>query len=437
MPAPARTTAAASTGSGLSPRDLFAGIAGNIMEWYDFAIYGYFAAVIGGSFFPSKDPSVSLLAAFGVFAGGFLMRPLGGLVFGHIGDRLGRRQALTVSSLMMGIPTTLIGFMPTYDQIGVAAPMGMMLLRLLQGLSVGGEYTSSAVFVIEHAAPERRGFYGSWIVWAALAGGVLGSGVAAVVSNVLTPAAVTTWGWRVPFVFGIVIAVYTFLLRRGLATDTAAAGPVRLPIVDAARDHPRAMLQGAGLSLMNAVAFYTLFVYGVTYIQLYDRLPAAKALDINTLNMVAMLVLMPLFGLLSDRIGHKTMAISAAVGTAALVWPLFALLDSGSERLILLGQFGFAVLIGAYASVTPTILVEAFPRDVRCSAVSTSYNVVLGIFGGTAPIVATYLIQRSHNDLSPAFYIMAAAVVSTLAISSMGRWTDPPAPTVSAGGRSC
>ncbi len=424
MPAETRTRPA----SGLSPRDLFAGIAGNVMEWYDFAIYGYFAAIIGGSYFPSKDPTVSLLAAFGVFAGGYLMRPLGGLVFGHIGDRLGRRQALTVSSLMMGIPTTLIGFMPTYDQIGLAAPMGIMLLRLLQGLSVGGEYTSSAVFVIEHAPPERRGFYGSWIVWASVTGIVLGSGVAALLSNVLSPAALKTWGWRVPFMIGIVIATYTFVLRRGLATETVAAAPGRLPIVDAVRDHPRAMLQGAGLSLMNAVAFYTLFVYGVTYIQLYDHLPAAKALDINTLNMVAMLVLMPLFGLLSDRIGRKRMAIGAALATAALAWPLFRLLHSGSEGLVFLGQFGFAVLIGAYVGVNPTILVEAFPRDVRCSAVSTSYNVVLGIFGGTAPIVATYMIQRSHNDLSPAFYIMAAAIVSAIAIATMGRWTDPPAP---------
>lgn len=414
---------------GLSPRDLFAGIAGNVMEWYDFAVYGYFAAILGAAFFPSKDPTVSLLSAFGVFAGGYLMRPLGGLIFGHIGDRLGRRRALTVSSLLMGVPTTLIGFMPTYERVGLLAPTGILLLRLLQGLSVGGEYTSSAVFVVEHARPERRGFYGSWIVWGALAGTVIGSGVAALLSNLLSPAALRSWGWRVPFLAGILIAMYTYVLRRGLADEPAVASDGRMPIVEAVRDHWRAMLQGAGLSLINAVAFYTVFVYVVTYMQLFDKLPAAKALDINTLNMVIMLVLVPAFGALSDRIGRKPMVLAAALALCVLAWPLFALVHSGVDRLIFLGQLGFAVLVAAYAGLTPTILVEAFPRDVRCSAVSTSYNLVLGVFGGTAPIVATYLIERTRDDLSPAYYIMAAALVSAVAIYSMGRWKDPAAPT--------
>jgi MHS family proline/betaine transporter-like MFS transporter len=413
----------ASRSSGLTARDLFAGIAGNVMEWYDFAVYGYFAGIIGTTFFPNKDPRVSLLAAFGVFAGGYLMRPLGGLVFGHIGDRLGRRRALTVSSLLMGIPTALIGFTPTYEQIGLWAPAGILLLRLLQGLSVGGEYTSSAVFIVEHAPVGRRGFYGSWVVWGSLAGVVIGSGTAALLTSVLSPAALGSWGWRLPFVAGIVIATYSFVLRRGLAAEPAVASDGRLPIVEAVRDHWRAMLQGAGLSLTIAVAFYTVFVYVVTYIELFDRLPASRALDINTLNMVAMLILLPFFGWLSDHIGRKAVALGSALAIAVLAWPLFTLIHSDAGLRIFLGQFGFAVLIAAYASLTPTILVEAFPRDVRCSAVSTSYNLVLGIFGGTAPIFATYLIQRTHDDLSPAYYIMAAALVSAMAIFTMERRT--------------
>ena len=391
------------------------------MEWYDFAVYGYFAGIIGSVFFPSKDPTVSLLAAFGVFAGGYLMRPLGGLVFGHVGDRLGRRRALTVSSLMMGIPTALIGFMPTHDQIGLWAPAGILLLRLLQGLSVGGEYTSSAVFIVEHAPAGRRGFYGSWVVWGSLAGVVLGSGVAALLTGVLSPAALKSWGWRVPFVAGIVIAAYSFLLRRSLAAEPVVAHDGRLPIVEAVRDHWRAMLQAAGLSLTTAVAFYTLFVYVVTYIEVVDRRPAATALDINTLNMVAMLALLPLFGWLSDRIGRKTVTIGAALLLAAFAWPLFALIHSHASVSIFLGQFGFAVLLAAYVAVGPAMMVEAFPPGVRCSAVSTSYNLVLGIFGGTAPIAATYLIQRTHDDLSPAYYIMAAACLSAVSIFTMKR----------------
>jgi MHS family proline/betaine transporter-like MFS transporter len=172
---------------------------------------------------------------------------------------------------------------------------------------------------------------------------------------------------------------------------------------------------------MSAVAFYTVFVYVVTYIELFDHLPAAKALDINTFNMVAMLVMLPLFGWLSDRIGRKAVAIGAALAMAAFAWPLFALIHSGTSAPIFLGQFGFGVVIAAYVAVGPAMMVEAFPRDVRCSAVSTSYNVVLGIFGGTAPLVATYLIQRTHDDLSPAYFIMAAACISAAAIFTMKR----------------
>lgn len=402
-----------------SARLIFAGIVGNVMEWYDFAIYGYFAALIGSLYFPSKDASISLIAAFGVFAIGYLMRPLGGLLFGHIGDRLGRRRALILSSLTMGIPTALIGLMPTFDQIGLLAPLGIMLLRIVQGLSVGGEYTGSSVFVIEHAPAERRGFFGSWVVWGAVAGIVLGSGVGALINSLIPQPALSHWGWRLPFLAGILIAGYSYILRRGIDGEDVPAKRERLPIATAFRHHGWSMLQAAGLSLTNAIAFYTLFVYVVTYIEQFDKLSPARALDINTLNMALMLVLIPLFGRLSDWIGRKGVAIGAALALAAFAWPCFALIDSGVPQLIFFGQLLFAVLIAAYISVNPVMLVEAFPPAVRCSAVSTSYNVVLGLFGGTAPIVAAYLIQRSHNDLAPAYYIMVAGFISAASIFTM------------------
>src|SRR5215472_1737438 len=191
-------------------RALIAGIAGNVMEWYDFAVYGYFATVIGHNFFPAKDKSSSLIAAFGVFAAGFLMRPLGSLVFGHIGDRLGRKLALTASVMVMAVPTFLIGLLPTYEQAGRIAPVLLVLLRLVQGLSVGGEYTTSGVFLVEQAVPERRGFLGSFVPLGATFGVLLGSAVSAIITTVLDRGAVNSWGWRLVFLLGLVVGAVGF-----------------------------------------------------------------------------------------------------------------------------------------------------------------------------------------------------------------------------------
>jgi len=212
-------------------RPILAGIVGNVMEWYDFAVYGYFAAIIGRHFFPAENPVSSLLAAFGVFAAGFLMRPVGSIVFGHIGDRAGRKAALTLSVLAMAIPTLLIGLLPTFAQIGLAAPALLVLLRLVQGLSVGGEYGTSITFLVERASPERRGFFGGWSVVGATGGILLGSAVGAVVTTVLGAAETAAWGWRVPFLLGITVGLTGLYLRRTLIEERLASAepPPRLP----------------------------------------------------------------------------------------------------------------------------------------------------------------------------------------------------------------
>jgi MFS transporter, MHS family, proline/betaine transporter len=385
------------------------------MEWYDFALYGYFAPTLGRHFFPSENAVASLIAAFGVFAAGFLMRPVGGLVFGYIGDRIGRQTALTASVLAMAVPTFLMGVLPDRAQIGVAAAAVLVVLRLVQGLSVGGEYITSVVFLVEGAAPGRRGLMGSWGGFGGAAGTLLGSGMGALISSVWSADALDAWGWRIPFVLGLGVGLTGLFIRRRLPRMSACPGleqPPGSPIVEALRTQWRAMLRVAGGNMLNAVGFYLVFVYVATYLRQIVDVRATEALDINTLNMGILLLVMPAAGALSDRLGRKPLLLGAALGTLVLAWPLFWLMHHPIFGMILIGQMGFAVLVGLFQGVIPATMVEAFPAGVRCSALAVGYNVCLGVIGGTTPMAVAYLIARSHDDLSPAFYLMGAAAIS-------------------------
>jgi len=399
-------------------RVVAAGIAGNVMEWYDFSIYGFFARTIGNLYFPTEDPRTSLLAAYAVFAIGFLMRPLGAVLFGHIGDRVGRGPALLWSVVVMAVPTLVMGLLPTYGQIGIAASLLMVLCRVLQGLAVGGEYTGSAVFLAETAHPQKRGAASAWAPFGAVAGILLGSAVGAAIMNSMPLEQVVAWGWRIPFLLGVLVGGVGFLLRRRMPFDKPAA-IAGFPLLRALREHPLEMLQVVSISLVNAVGFYLIFVYIVTWLKLVADVGASTALLINSANMAILLAVILVVSRLSDRIGRKPVLAGAAIGLLLFSWPLMALMETGDVFSVFLGQLGFALLIGSYGAVNPIAICEIFPRHVRCSAVSTAYNIALGLAGGTAPAVATWLIELTGRPSVPAVYIMACAAISAAAVLSV------------------
>ena len=294
-------------------RVVAAGMIGNTLEWYDFAIYGYFATQIGRHFFPHEDAVAQLLSTFGVFAVGYLMRPIGGVIVGHIGDTLGRRAALTFSVAAMAIPTFLIGLLPGYQTIGVLAPVGLTFLRVVQGLSVGGEYAGSMVFLVEHAPEGRRGLMGALAASGSSVGMLLGSAVGAAFAASMSTAALDAWGWRIPFLLGLVVGVAGYILRRYVLETGVVENRTGAPIVETVHDHWRVVAGFVGLSVYSAVTFYIGFVYLVSWLQTADGIPPSRSLEINSFSMVVSVPVLIAVGWLSDRIGRKPLMLLASM----------------------------------------------------------------------------------------------------------------------------
>jgi len=400
-------------------RIVAAGIIGNVLEWYDFAIYGYFAAAIGRHFFPHQDPVAQLLSSFGVFAVGYLMRPVGGALIGHIGDRFGRRRALIFSVAAMAISTFLVALLPGYATIGLAAPVTLTLLRMVQGLSVGGEYTCSMVFLIEHAPQRRRGLMGSLAPCAASGGILLGSALGACFAAAMPTETLNAWGWRIPFLFGLVVGIAGYVLRRHMQETVVAERGKRAPIFETLHDHWRVVLRIAGLSAFLSVSFYLSFVYLVSWLQIADRIAPARALEINSFSMVILLPVTIAGGWLSDRAGRRPILQLATVLGFATALPLWRLMHHPSAELALLGQLGMVLIVGLFNGALPAAIVEYAPPSVRCTAVALGYNVCLGVIGGLSPLAATWLVERTGDEIAPAFLIMATAVISFLVILRM------------------
>lgn len=397
-----------------------AGVAGNILEWYDFAIYGFFAPVLVQLFFPAEDPTTSLIASFGAFAAGFLMRPVGGALFGYIGDRVGRKRALNLSVLLMAVPTFLIGLIPTHAQIGMGAAVILVFLRMLQGLSVGGEYTSSIVYLAESAPEGKRGLFTSTSMMGAIGGILLGSFLGSIITGMLTEAQLQSWGWRIPFLFGILVAGIGYLIRRHMPETLSEQEEKENPLRTLRRNWVQ-VVQVSGLNMLSAIFFYALFVFVVTWLVDYVEESRTLALRLNSVSLLIFMVAILFFAHLSDRIGRKRLIIPGAVAIILFGYPLFWLMHHHDETMILAGEIGLAVLAAAYMAPIPATLTEMFPKNIRVSAVSVGYNLAYAIFGGTVPMVAVWLIKKEHDDLAFVWYIIAAAVVSLIVAFSLHR----------------
>jgi MHS family proline/betaine transporter-like MFS transporter len=399
-------------------------VVGNVLEWYDFAVYGFLAPVIATQFFPSQDRTTSLLGAFGVFAGAYFMRPLGGVMFGHIGDRLGRKRALQLSVLLMALPTAAIGLLPTYASIGSAAAVLLVALRLLQGLSVGGELIGSISFITEISPPDRRGYYGSLALCSSTAGVLLGSMVALAIQELLGQQTLMTWGWRLPFLAGIGIGLFGLWMREGMVETPTfermkrEAQLERSPVREVLRSMPERIAIVAGLVVLTGGGFYMLFVWWPTLLtQLMDP-PVRHSLLINSLAMTALMLAIPQAGKLSDAVGRRPVVIAGALGIAVAAHPLFHLVDHASFGQALLAQLLFAVLISAVTGPMPAMMVELFPARLRYSGVAVGYNISLAIFGGTAPLVSTWIVDYTGSVVAPSFYLVFLAVITFAAALS-------------------
>jgi MFS transporter, MHS family, proline/betaine transporter len=390
---------------------------GNILEFYDFAVYAYLAAILARNFFPSGNETISLLSTFAVFGVGFIVRPLGGFLIGRFGDRRGRKPALLFTILLMSIGTGLIGVIPTYAQIGIIAPVLLTLARLLQGFSAGGEWGGGATFIVEWAPPGRRGFYGGIHVVTIYLGLALGSAVAAALSTGLSPEIMNSWGWRVPFILGAVIGPLGLVVRRKIDESPVFVEAQAHTEAETTPGILRTMGHAFCFAAMQAVLTYVFLGYFPTFTQKFAGLSASQALWSTALAIATIVPVGLLSGAISDRIGRKPPMIASCVGFVVLAYPLFYIVVNGASFATVMGVQAVAgMLTGLFLGTMPATLVEMFPTKTRLMGLSTSFNASTGLFGGFAPFIATSLVAATGAPTSVAFFVMASAVISLAAV---------------------
>jgi MHS family proline/betaine transporter-like MFS transporter len=394
-----------------------AGIIGNVIEYYDFALIGFLAVMMGKLFFPSTDPVLSLLGSFGAFAAGMIMRPVGALVFGHIGDRVGRRFALLSSLMMMALPTFLIGFLPTYAQIGMMAPILLVVLRMIQGLSVGGEYASSIVYLVEQSSPNRQNLYGSFVSVGAKIGMALGSGLCGALLWYFGEDVMGDWGWRIPFWASIIIAAAGLYLRRNLSDNYQPSEDKTVPIVAILRHHRAEFWQFLTIASSIWIFYYTVFIYLPVWLEGSAHLSKAEAGEINTLSILTGVIFIPLMAMVADKIGSFRVMRTAALALALSIYPLMVGMSIGGYWVALAGILVLVVLLCAFqAPIFASTVMALQYHGYRSSFTAVILGSAAGIVGGITPALMTSLEKLSGDPYAPASLIAATSLLGWIVL---------------------
>ncbi|QIE26719.1 Proline/betaine transporter (plasmid) [Caballeronia sp. SBC1] len=400
-------------------RQLMAAMIGNVLEYYDFVVYAFLAATLARNFFHSGGLG-GLLASFAAFGVGFLARPVGGALIGRIADVQGRRVALLITIFGMALGTVGIGLLPTYDSIGMAAPVMLVVLRLIQGLAAGGEWGSATSFIVESAPYAKRGLYGSFGQASIAASSLVSSVVVAIVSASFTATQMEEWAWRLPFLIGGILLPIGIYMRRNIAETPAfvqaQAEPAKTTLLP--KGAAFAMMSKAfGFTIIWTVSYYVMLSYMPTFLSKYAGLTPTQALMSNSGALLVLVLATPLFGALSDRIGRKPLLIGCCAGFALLSYALFHVILNGASFVTILGvQIFFNLFIAAFSGSAPAALCELFPTHSRTTLLSIGYSLSTAIFGGFAPFIATWLIGATGSPISPSLYLTAAAIISGLVI---------------------
>lgn len=419
------TTAHPPAAVGASPsraRLIIATSLGNGLEIFDFTVYSFFAALIGAEFFPAADPLSSLLFSVGVFGLGFLMRPLGAVVLGAYADRAGRRAAMTMTIWLMAAGTALIGLCPPHAMIGLAAPLIVLCGRLLQGFAAGGEVGAATTFLMESGTASRRGFMVSWQATSQAAAALVGAGAGVLLSQLLSPAQLSSWGWRLPFMLGLLVAPVGIYIRRQLheSHQLAPAARQAFPLAELFRHHGRAVVLAILMIAGSTVSMYTMVYFMPSYLTRVMHLPPMTGFLAATVSSLVMLVVTPLSGLIADRtVRRKSVVLCSFAAMTAAVMPVFMILAQATpaapqQVLVAVGFFTVLMSIGGVSMLL--IVMEVFPPHVRATGLGFAYAVAVTAFGGTSQFAVTWLIDRTGNPLAAGWYVQACCVVSLLAI---------------------
>ncbi|BAT59473.1 proline/betaine transporter [Variibacter gotjawalensis] len=404
-------------------RAMGAGIVGHFVEWYDYGVYAYVATILAAVFFNQSNPTAALLSVFATFAIAFFARPIGGLIFGHLGDKVGRQRALAAVIILMSASTFAIGVLPTYNQVGVFAPLLLLTARIFQGLSAGGEIASASSFINEYAPNNRRGFYSSLLPAASACGLLFGAGLMATLNAIYSSAEMTAWGWRIPFLIALPLGIVGFYVRTRVEDTPVFQALLKEkkheenPLKASITQQFRWIAVAFGATLTYGVGFYTVLSYLPSYLRTVSKFDTATVFSITAITLIAHITALPLWGALSDRVGRKPVILFASVALAVATYPVFQMIASaGTLSASATGSAILAILIAGGAAPLFSYMAEMFPTAVRSSSISIGYNASVMIFGGTAPFIATYLISATGNPVSPSFYLVAAAACAALTL---------------------